>query len=108
MLNMADSTLTELQRTTARMLDDWIVDPEILIQNCPLDHGRHEIKPKHGLGSLHSLPAELQQHILGFVDIKTLFALRSVSMSAMGAVNGIVEYQKVAFQFSIPKHRADT
>ncbi|KNG46410.1 zinc finger containing protein [Stemphylium lycopersici] len=100
MLNMADSTLTELQRTTARMLDDWIVDPEILIQNCPLDHGRHEIKPKHGLGSLHSLPAELQQHILGFVDIKTLFALRSVMKHAPNSIRMAIGIQ-TAHTFNI-------
>ena len=107
MPNMADSTLTELQRVTVQMLDNWVMDPKILIQNCPLDHGRHEIKPKHDLGGLHVLPTELQQHVLCFVDIKTLLTFRSVSMSAMGVVDGIIECQKVGSTYTVLEHRAD-
>ncbi|KAI0586963.1 hypothetical protein KJE20_06419 [Pyrenophora tritici-repentis] len=63
---MADTNLTEQQRTTIRMLDDYILDPDML------------------------------HHVLGFLDIETLLSFRSVSMSGMNSVNSMIEYQKVA------------
>ncbi|EDU42683.1 predicted protein [Pyrenophora tritici-repentis Pt-1C-BFP] len=72
---MADTNLTEQQRTTIRMLDDYILDPDMLVKKCPLDHGRH---------------------YTSFLDIETLLSFRSVSMSGMNSVNSMIEYQKVA------------
>ncbi|KAA8617812.1 hypothetical protein Alg130_03127 [Pyrenophora tritici-repentis] len=41
------------------MLDDYILDPDMLVKKCPLDHGRHYTSPRYDLGVLHILPTEL-------------------------------------------------
>jgi hypothetical protein len=92
---MTDSDLSQQQRTTIKILDDYILDSNILEEKCPLDYSRHDFDPQFDLGTLQELPIELQHHVLGFLDMKTLLTFRVVSMSAMRSVDGMIEYQKV-------------
>jgi hypothetical protein len=94
---MTTEELTELQRSSLYILTDSIIDSDVLSKGCPLDHGRHTLKPKKSLGSLIRLPTELQHYILGEVDLESHFVFRRVNQSAMFSVNGMVEYQKVYF-----------
>ena len=67
--------------TSLRVLNQYILDPAILLENCPLDYGRHT--PDARLGTLHmpignlghisKLPLELQHHVLLSLDVQTLY-----------------------------------
>jgi len=62
---------------------------------CPLDWGNHEISPSTSLGDLARLPLELQQDILGYIDLKSLLEFRRVNQRAMEVVNSIVAFDRV-------------
>ncbi|CAO2651385.1 Nn.00g039550.m01.CDS01 [Neocucurbitaria sp. VM-36] len=92
---MNTEDLSEWQRLAIKILDDALLNPDLVVRQCPLDHGRHTLNPQFGLGSLDKLPIELQHEILGHVDVKSLFTFRRVSQSAMMTVNSVLEYQKI-------------
>jgi hypothetical protein len=71
-------------------VNDYILDPIIFLEGCPLDHGRHILKPKHNLGSFGSLLIELQHCFSDEVDLKLFVVFRRVSQSAMVTVDGMV------------------
>ena len=89
--------------TSLRVLNQYILDPAILLENCPLDYGRHT--PDARLGTLHmpignlghisKLPLELQHHVLLSLDVQTLLTVRQVCWMGMDAVNGLPEWRKV-------------
>jgi hypothetical protein len=92
---MAHSSLTAEQRIAARMFDEFVLEPEILLKRCPFDYRRHKLEPRNDLEDLKKLPMELRHHMLGFLEIKSLLAFRRVNQSAMSTVDGMVEYHKV-------------
>ena len=71
-------------------LDD--ADLEIL---CPLDNRRHVINPRHAVGKLDVLPAELLAPILQHLDLPTLTAFRRVNHRAMSIVDSLPQYKAV-------------
>jgi hypothetical protein len=94
---MAEASLTELQRISLHILNKEVYDIATLRKRCPLDYGRHTRVPAiRNLGNLGKLPAELLHQILRDIDLQTLLAFREVSMSAMGTVDGVMEYAKVS------------
>jgi hypothetical protein len=93
---MANSTLTAEPQIALRILDDFILDPDILLKRCPLDYGRHKLEPRFDLGDLEKLPTELHHHMLNFLDAKSLLVFRRVNQSAMSMVNGMVEHHRVS------------
>jgi hypothetical protein len=81
--------------TMSRVLTKNVLPKEVLASHCPLDHGRHAIKPTTGLGCLSTLPLEIQQKSLGLLDAQSLITFRCVNQKAMEVVNGMVEWKKV-------------
>ncbi|KAI0384228.1 hypothetical protein F5Y04DRAFT_238613 [Hypomontagnella monticulosa] len=74
-----------------RTLDD--VDLESL---CPLDNGRHVVRPRESLGQLDKLPIEIIIPMLLSLDIHSLIAFRRVNSRAMDLVNSLHEYQMIS------------
>ena len=66
-----------------------------LSQYCPLDNGRHTLKPEFGLGALAVIPLELLFNILVPLDLKTLTDFRRVNQRAMEAVDAIPPYKAI-------------
>jgi hypothetical protein len=92
---MASSSLTAEQKIAVRILDEFVLDPEMLLKRCPLDCDCHKLDPRSDLGDLEKLPTELRHHMLGFLEVKSLLTFRRVSQNAMSTVDGMVEYYKV-------------
>ncbi|KNG46407.1 f-box cyclin-like protein [Stemphylium lycopersici] len=87
----------QIRQSTITHLKKYIVKEPILETRCPLDHGKHHATcpPTASLGNLDALPTELKQHVVSFLDIKSLLTIRRVSKPAMSLVNSVLEYQKV-------------
>ena len=79
----------------SRLLTKNVLPKGILASHCPLDYGRHAIKPTTGLGCLSTLPLEILQSSLGLLDVQSLITFRCVNLKAMEVVNGMVEWKKV-------------
>lgn len=85
-----------------KILNEQVIDPEILLQHCSLDYGRHddqstgENQSKCGsLGVLDLLPVELQHKVLGMTDVASFLVSRRVNHRAMAITNALVEFKKV-------------
>jgi hypothetical protein len=98
---MATEKLVKLQQASLQILNDYVLDPIILIEGCRLDYGRHVLNPKHDLGSFCSLSVELEHYILNEVDLKSLLVFRRACPSAMVTVNAKVEYHKASHYLTL-------
>jgi hypothetical protein len=67
---MENTLLTKQQQLSLEILNDNILNPDILLQHCPLDYGRHTLNPKNDLGNFQQLPTELQHQVLRELDIQ--------------------------------------
>lgn len=92
---MASIALPELQEISKQMLDDYILDPAILLTSYPLDYGRHNVVTQYDLGDLAKLPTEVLHLVLKQVDIESLLNFRRVNNMAMYTVDGVTEYKQV-------------
>ena len=63
---------------------------------CPLDYGRHKTSPSASLGNLDKLPVEIQDQVLGELDIGSLLRFRAVNQRAMELVNSMISFDRVA------------
>ncbi|KAM0435929.1 hypothetical protein ACHAPT_002821 [Fusarium lateritium] len=75
-----------------RGIREFTLDDQRLIRRCPLDNGRHLGEPRHSLGQLDLLPAELLRDVLISLDVPSLTALRRVNRRAMSSVDSLYEY----------------
>ncbi|KAK4498936.1 hypothetical protein PRZ48_009446 [Zasmidium cellare] len=75
---------------------DNTLDEQKLHRTCPLDVGRHQLKPEYDLGGLDKLPYELIADILAQLDLRSLFDFRRVSQRAMQAVDGMPDFKQIA------------
>ena len=87
--------ITKLQKETSSKLGEHLLHHAVLAAHCPLDYGHHTISPRANLGTLSKLSTEIQQAILGDLDIKSLLTFRSVNQRAVDVIDGMIEYQKV-------------
>lgn len=78
-----------------KLLDDKILDPDALLEHCPLDYGRHSPVPVTSLGTRDVLPTELRCQIIGDVDMKSLLTFRAVNQKAVATVDNMTEFKKV-------------
>ncbi|KAF2875371.1 hypothetical protein BDV95DRAFT_316071 [Massariosphaeria phaeospora] len=93
---VAESAVDMARRTTLKHLHDYILDPNVLLAHCPLDHLRQTtVTPVCDLAAFDKFPTELQHAILAEVDVKSLLAFRAVNKRAVEVVNGMVEWQKI-------------
>lgn len=74
-------------------LKDFILDENNLERDCPLDNGRHQKLPEYDLGALDSLPLEILQEAILYLDFDTLAALRRVNARAMEVVDSVPAYR---------------
>ncbi|KAL9099211.1 MAG: hypothetical protein Q9163_005254 [Psora crenata] len=88
---------TELEAYTSSHLNlkDNTLDENELVEHCPLDIGRHTLKPKCNLGSLDLLPSELLSGVLSQLDLQSLTDFRRVNQRAMGLVNSVPHYEVI-------------
>ncbi|KAF2248305.1 hypothetical protein BU26DRAFT_565708 [Trematosphaeria pertusa] len=105
------SSLTPQQRSTLQVLNNYILDPNILRANCPLDYGRHNTtsgKPKTGLGALDKLPLELQHEVLAYIDLQSLVTFRRVGRKAGQVVDSmIITHAPNTIRLALSIHTAD-
>jgi hypothetical protein len=95
---------TLAEKKSVQDLRENILDAQILAKHCPLDHLRRGLgpaQPKFGLGTLNRLAIELQQIVLGELDVRTLLAFRTVSRRAVEVVNGMIEWQMVRLRITL-------
>ncbi|KAH7063838.1 hypothetical protein BKA63DRAFT_609002 [Paraphoma chrysanthemicola] len=92
---MEGDQLTDAQRRAVMILNRQILDPRVLLKNCLLDYGRHEVKPKYDLGGLDLLPTEIRCAILENIDVKTLLVFRAVNKRAMATVDEVPCFKKI-------------
>jgi hypothetical protein len=76
-------------------LKDFTLDDNDLTRTCPLDYYRHNIDPRHDLGTLDTLPLELLGLILIQIDIRSLTDFRRINNRAMQVVDPVVEYRLI-------------
>lgn len=76
-------------------LPDGTLGDKDLEKNCPLDNGKHDLNPQHGLGLLDDLPLELVREVLLQSDLRSLTDFRRVSQRGMQVVDSILEYRKI-------------
>ena len=75
---------------------DHTLSDQNLSHHCPLDNGRHTLKPIYGLGALEGMPVELLFTTLVKLDVMTLTDFRRVNQRAMEVVDSMVEYNTVS------------
>ena len=90
-------TDTELQELTTPRLNikDHTLDDNHLVQNCPLDNGRHTLEPRFDLARLDGIPPELLHLVLCQLDLQSLTDFRRVNQRAMTLVDSFPEYRVV-------------
>ena len=74
-----------------------------LVVRCPLDNGPKRFRyPQGGLNvaerknsKLQSLPIELYQNCLSYLDLATLTAMRRLSQYTRGAIDSLYQYQEL-------------
>ncbi|GAB0132884.1 hypothetical protein EsDP_00001305 [Epichloe bromicola] len=71
---------------------DHTLDDARLETRCPLDNGRHHGQPKHQVGRLDLLPAELIAEVLLALDIPSLTTFRRINRRAMSLVDSLRQY----------------
>jgi hypothetical protein len=76
---MSAPQLTGAQQRAVQLLKDNTLYPNLLLRNCLLDYGRHELLPTTSLGDLSSLPTELLDEVIGYVDLASLMVFRRVN-----------------------------
>ncbi|KAK3389675.1 hypothetical protein B0H63DRAFT_102925 [Podospora didyma] len=81
-------------REKVRIVDHTLDDAQ-LDARCPLDNGRHAVRPKTSVGQLDLLPAELINQLLGILDIPTLTTFRRVNQRAMFLVDSLPPYRRL-------------
>jgi hypothetical protein len=88
----------DLHQETIAHLKQGLVRENILEARCHLSYGEKFVKPLLSvlsLGTLLFLPLEIRQHVLSFLDIKSLLTMRRVSYACMKLVNYSLPHQKV-------------
>ncbi|KAI1414113.1 hypothetical protein F5Y13DRAFT_21962 [Hypoxylon sp. FL1857] len=94
-----DITQDQLQAYAARdphLVYHLTLDEADLETRCPLDNGRHSIRPRESLGQLDVLPFELLSDILLTLDLPTLTVFRRVNFQAMHVVNSLHQYKMIS------------
>lgn len=99
------SSITEQQRFALKQYSNTksckpAINPLLLKGYCPLKYwyGGQRPKPNVGvldLGDLDKLPLELLYEIFGYIDVKSLIAVRDMGLRAQAVVDGMPEWKKV-------------
>lgn len=94
-MNDQDMTTASYEAQTYPRLNlkDFTLDENNLERDCPLDNGRHQKLPEYDLGTLDSLPLEILQEAISYLDFDTLAALRRVNARAMEVVESVPAYR---------------
>ncbi|KAI0197061.1 hypothetical protein EV127DRAFT_465703 [Xylaria flabelliformis] len=74
---------------------NYTLDDVDLETQCPLDNGRHSVRPRHSVSQLDKLPLEILIEIFLALDLPTLTAFRRVNHRAMLLVDSIYQYRMV-------------
>ena len=61
--------MTPFSHTDFKLFEGELLDPDVLVQHCPLDYGRHVLHPVADLGQLN-FPIEILHNILSYVDLE--------------------------------------
>ncbi|KAJ6443690.1 3-ketosteroid-delta-1-dehydrogenase [Purpureocillium lavendulum] len=83
---------------TEQNICDNTLDDAQLVTRCPLDNGRFtdaSTRPRHPVGQLDRLPAELVIQVLLYNDLPSLTRFRRVNRRAMGLVDSVPQYAAI-------------
>ena len=86
----------EAQLVTRAHLKVGINNAEELVRRCALDYGRRALQPTVKLGMLDSLPVEVLQIALLYLDVESLLIFRRANRRAIEVMDAIPEVRKVS------------
>jgi hypothetical protein len=85
--------MTPSSHNDFKLFEGELLDPDILVQHCPLDYGRHVLRPVAYLGQLN-LPIEILHRILSYVDMESLLTFRRINNRSTEVVDAMPGWKK--------------